>query len=208
MGTPVRNTKTERKAVPQPKNGGTWSRNRPRFSTFEGLGHLDPHAGAQLLRRRRAKQVPAGDFVKEHTEHAPATSDAQTAQAKTILQAAVGRLDPRARRVPLLEHLGRLFHTTSREPTLLVGNVKSERTVIFTLDRTLLPKRARGARRRRHLEPRRCGRRVVRTRRRFVTRGAGIDHPGALVPREVIDRKRLGVRLRRTAGDWADQIHT
>jgi hypothetical protein len=92
VGTAVRSPKNHREAVPQPQNGGKRPPNRPGFAPFERLGHLGPHPGAQLRRCRRSQHVPAGNFVKEHTEDTPATTDAQPSQPKTILQTAVGRL--------------------------------------------------------------------------------------------------------------------
>ena len=40
-----------------------------------------------------------------------------------------------------------------------------------------------------------------------MARGAGVDRAGALVPREVVDRQRLGVGFRYAAGDRTDQVH-
>src|SRR5450759_4264007 len=108
MGTAVRNPRHDLEGVPESKNGDKRPPNQPRFAPFERLGHLALHPRAKLRRGRRSQHVPARDFVKEHSEHAPATTHAQTTKPKAILQTAVGRLDPRTRRVTLLEHRGRL----------------------------------------------------------------------------------------------------
>src|SRR5208337_75836 len=167
------NPRYGRERLPQPKNGGERLLNRPRFAPFEGLGHLGLHPRAQLRRGRRSQHVPARDFVTEHAEHTPATTHAQTTKVESILQAAIGRLDPGTRRVTLLVHRGRLFHATSRKPTLLVGEFQSELTITCILDRTLLAKRTLTARRSGHLDSRPSRRLVARARRRPVTRGAG-----------------------------------
>ncbi len=179
----------------------------PRIAFPERFGHPGGHPRLQLLRGRRPQYIPTRQLVQDHTRHASHAAHAQMPKSKTILQPAVGRLDPRARRVPLLEHVGRLFHATTLQPSLLVSEFHRELTITCLFNRTSLPERARRARRCRHLDPRRCRLRVARTGCRPVARGAGVDHAGPLVPREVVDRQRLGGGLRRAAGNRTDQVH-
>src|SRR2546423_1013463 len=94
---------------------------------------------------------------------------------ETILQPTIGRLDPRPRRVPLLEYVGRLLHAATVQPSLLVGEFYGKFTITCFFNRALLPERTLRARRGRHLDPRRGRLRVARTRRRPVARGAGVD---------------------------------
>jgi hypothetical protein len=103
MLTAVRAPQYGPEVVPWPENGGEKSLIWPRFSPFQRLGHLTTHPGAHLLRRRGPQHVPTCYFVHDHTEHASATSHPRPLQFQPILQAAVGRLDTRASRVPLLK---------------------------------------------------------------------------------------------------------
>ena len=111
------------------------------------------------------------------------------------------------RKVPLRGNSGPTF--ASRLPTAvpLIGEFQSETTITCILDRTLLPKRALGANQRRHLNPRRRRLCVVRARRRPMTRWAGIDRTGVLVPRKIVDRQCPEVGHRRPAGNRTDQVH-
>src|SRR5947209_13359448 len=89
-----------------------------RFALFhrapDPLGYLC----AELRRGGGSQHVPTGQLVPDHTKDAPPTADRKLTQPQSVLQAAVGRLDPRPHGVPLLEDVGLLF-STPRSQTLL-----------------------------------------------------------------------------------------
>ncbi len=135
MRTAVRAPKNRLEVVPPPQNGGAKPLIWPRFSPFQRLGHLTAHPCAHLLRRRRPQHIPACHFVQDHTEHASATPHPQPLQSQPILQAAVGRLDARASRVPLRKHRGLLFPPPPSQAMGLVGELQGVGAVSSLVDR-------------------------------------------------------------------------
>ena len=155
MRTAVRAPKNRLEVVPSPQNEGAKPLIWPRFSPFQRLGHLTAHPRAHLLRRRRPQHVPTCHFVQNHTEHAAATPYPQPLQSQPILQAAVGRLDARASRVPLRKHRGLLLPPPPSQAMGLVGEFQGVAAVSSLVDRAGVAEGASPADLRRHLDPRR-----------------------------------------------------
>ncbi len=188
----MRTTENRLKTAPRPQNEGARSPGRPRFSSFQRLGHCTAHPRAQLLRRCRPQHVPASHFVQDHTEDTPASAHSQTLQPQPILQAAIGRLDTRAHPVPLREHRGLLFPTTPSQAMILVGEIQLVATIPRFVDRARRAERASLARRRRHLDPRRARLFAPLHHQRGVPLRTGFHPPGPFVHREVVQGQRPG----------------
>ena len=176
--------------VPWPQNRGEKPLIWPRFSPFQRLGHLTAHPGAHLLRRRRPQHVPTCDFVQDHTEHAPATPHSQPLHSQPILQAAVGRLDARASRVPLCKHRGLLFPPPTSQTMGLVGELQGVAAVSSLVNRAGVAEGASPADLRRHLDPRRARFLVSLDHQRRVSLRTGFHPPGPFVHGEVVERQR------------------
>src|SRR3954453_21331142 len=95
-------------------------RSSPFEHPFQPLGR----PRAQPRGSCRSQHVPASQLQPDHARDAPPTAHPQPPQAQAVLQATVGRLDPRPRRVPSLEDIGLLLPTPLRQATLLVGVVQ------------------------------------------------------------------------------------
>lgn len=192
--------------MPGSRNERTKLRSRPSFAPFEGLGHLGSHPRAVLSTPQpatRSNRPPCAGAHGTRSRDPARANDPIPADSSSRCWSTQSPL----RRVSLLEHVCLFFHTPPCQTSIVVGEFQSELTITCLVNRTLRPKRGLRAGRRRHLDSRRRRGCVVRTRLWLMARGRGIHGAGPLVHREVVDRQRLGVRRRWTAGDWADQVH-
>ncbi len=207
MKSAPRTPKCPHPAPPGPRCGHARRLIRPSPSSRQRLLHLNLNPRAQLLRRRRSQHVPSRHLVQDRTEHAPSTSHSQPVHPQPILQAAVGRLDPRSLRVPLGEHRRLLLSTPTGQAVFLVAELHRVPTVPRRVDRTTRAERTARARRRRHLDPRHAGRRISLDHQRHLPAGAGFDLPGPLVHGEIVHRQCLGSPHRLRAGDRSYEVH-
>src|SRR5271157_1695580 len=179
----------------QPQKSTKTRPKRRRLPRFQHPCHLFGHPRAQLLRSCRSQHVPASQLVPDHTKHASLTTHAQSPQTQAVLQAAVGRLDPRPHRVLLLEDIGFLFPTPRGQTALLVGVLQEVASLLGIDDRALVAERTCGTGTGGHFELGLAGFLIICARDRLVPCGTGLNEACPLVDGEVIDREGFGVAL-------------
>src|SRR5436305_9832120 len=178
-----------------------------RFTRFRRTSHPLGYLGAELRRGGGSQHVPTGQLVPDHTKDAPPTADPKLTQPQSVLQPAVGRLDPQPHGVPLLEDIGLLFFSPRSQTLLPIAVIQGVATVVAIFDRAVWPERTSHAGSRWHFHLRLAGLLVACAGQGFVPRGAGVNHARPLVECEVIDREGFGVALRGTARDRPNHLH-
>src|SRR6266478_1347554 len=112
-----------------------------RFTRFQRAPHPLGYLCAELRRGCGSQHILTGQLVPDHTKDAPPTAYRKLTQPQSVLQAAVGRHDPRPHGVPLLEDVGLLFSTPRSQTLLPIAVIQGVAAVVGIFDRALLPER-------------------------------------------------------------------